>query len=243
MFQNLILDESDYAIKCSKGVSCMSINRIVEELAVKATGKDTLYANEYINYDLVDKGPRDRKALIHTMQKGCRVLDELGAKYWLGRGSVLGLHREKGFLPSDIDIDIDLAGDEELYRIFQKLPFELLLVTVCNGRHQQCAFIDPDTKVVFDIWVYYSHDAGVMTNRNYYGYFWLPEILKENLSLYEFDGGMYPVPNLEWYCEFWYGENWRTPKKYGDDWSVDYRKDCKGFVYTGLQNLVVNNHY
>ncbi len=220
----------------------MSINSIVDKLS-KKDNHDILYSNEYINYGLVDKSPRHRNALSKTMKTGCKVLDELGVKYWLGRGSVLGFHRENGFLPNDIDIDIDLVGDKDIYRIFQKLPFELLLVTICNGRHQQCAFIDPETNVIFDIWMYHGNDSGVMINRNYYGYFWLPEILQDNLATYCLEGRNYIIPNPEWYCDFWYGENWRTPKSYGDDWSIDYRNDCKGFTYTGLTNLVVTNYY
>lgn len=209
---------------------------------VNSEEPDELLCREYVEYDLIDKNTRKREDLVSTMEKGCSVLEEIGVKYWIGRGSLLGFHRDNDFLPKDIDIDIDVYSDKDVYTIIQKMPFDILFVTSCRGRYMQLTFIDRPTDIIFDIWFYHDRD-GKPTNRNYFGYFWLPhekiEILQE-MNLY---GRSYPVPDPEWYCDFWYGKNWRIPKSYGKDWSIDYREDCKGFIYTGVKNVEYLHYY
>lgn len=205
--------------------------------------RDELLCREYIEYNLIDKSKRRREDLVKTMLKGCMVLEEIGVKYWLGRGSVLGFHRDNDFLPNDIDIDIDVYTDKDVYKIIQKMPFEVIFVTNCRGRYMQLAFWDSETKVIFDIFFYY--DSGrKLYNRNYFGYFWLPSDQIERLTTINFAGRDYPIPAPEWYCRFWYGDNWRTPKKCGTpDWTIDYRKDCEGFIYKGAKNVTDLHYY
>ena len=204
--------------------------------------KDELLCREYIEYDLIDKNTRKREDLVRTMLKGCLVLEEIGVKYWIGRGSLLGFHRDNDFLPNDIDIDIDVYTDKDVYQIIHKMPFEVLFVTNCRGRYMQLAFWDSETKVSFDIWFYHDSESK-WYNRNYYGYFWLPSNQFDRLTTINFGGRAYPVPDPEWYCRFWYGENWRTPQKYGSDWSIEYRKDCKGFIFEGVKNITYLRYY
>ena len=201
-----------------------------------------LLCREYIEYDAIDKGTRNRDDLIRTMVKGCNVLEDLGVKYSLGRGSILGFYRDNDFLPKDIDIDIDVFADREVYEIIRKMPFEILFVSSCRGRYMQLGFIDRPTDIIFDIWFYHEQDS-IMTNRNYFGHFWLPSEKIASLRTMDIFGRSYPVPDPEWYCDFWYGKNWRTPKSYGKDWSIAYREDCKGFIYTGVKNVEYLHHY
>jgi hypothetical protein len=204
--------------------------------------KDELYCREYMNYELIDKGQRRREDQVKTMLKGCMVLDELGVKYALSRGTALGLGRDNDFLPLDIDIDLDVFGDEDIYKILKAMPFEELFVTHNKGHYQQFAFWDKETTVIFDISFFHQHEAR-WNNRNYFGYYWLPHELVSNLAAIEVEEYFYPIYNLDWYCEFWYGPNWRTPKKYGQDWSIDYRTDCKGFIYTGEKDIIYEKFF
>jgi len=204
--------------------------------------RDELLCREYIDYSLIEKGKRQRKDLIRTMLKGCMVLEEIGVKYWLGRGTLLGFHRDNNFLPSDIDIDISIYTDKDVYKIIQKMPFEVLYVTNCRGRYMQLAFWDSETKVIFDIW-FYHYSSRKLYNRNLFGYFWLPSNQFDRLTSRNIEGRDYPIPDPEWYCQFWYGKNWRKPKKYSEDWSIDYRKDCKGFIFKGSKNITYIHYY
>jgi hypothetical protein len=198
---------------------------------------DELLCREYIEYSLIDKSKRPRECLVRTMLKGCLVLEEVGVKYWIGRGSLLGFHRDNDFLPKDIDIDISVYTDKDVYKIIQKMPFDALFVTNCRGRYMQLAFLDNETNVIFDIWFYHDSDIKIY-NRNFFGYFWLPKNKIDNLTAFNFEGKDYPVPDPEWFCSFWYGDNWRTPKEYKtSDWTIPYREDCKGFLYYGIKNV------
>lgn len=209
---------------------------------LKCIGPDELLCREYFEYDLIDKSGRRQEDLIKTMEKGCSVLEELGIKYWIGRGSILGFHRDNDFLPKDIDIDIDVYSDKDVYRIIQKMPFDVLFITSSRGRYMQLSFIDRSTDTIFDIWFYHEQDGRLM-NRNYFGYFWLPAEKCDKLQTMNLYGREYPVPDPEWYCNFWYGNKWRTPKSYGKDWSIAYREDCKGFIYTGVKNIEYLQYY
>jgi hypothetical protein len=204
--------------------------------------RDQLLCREYIDYELLDKGKRKWEDLVKTMVKGCSVLEQIGVKYWIGRGSLLGFHRDDNFLPSDIDIDIDVYSDRDVYKIIKIMPFDILLVTSNRGQYMQLSFLDSDTNVIFDIWFYHERD-GRLYNRNFFGSFWLPSERFNEFESIQFNDREYPVPNPDWYCQYWYGDNWRIPKKYGKDWTIDYRKDCKAFVYTGAKNLRSIQYY
>ncbi len=197
---------------------------------------DELLCKEFIEYDAIDKSPRKRDDVERTLRAGCEVLEGLGVKYWLDRGTLLGLYRDNDFLPGDIDIDVSVYSDKDIYRIIQKLPFDVLYVTSNRGYYMQYAFLDRETNVIFDIAFYHDKD-GKLFNRNYFGYFWLPSEEINNLRTIRFCGKEYPVPDPDWYCRYWYGENWRQPKTYGKDWTIAYREDCQGFVYKGAQNI------
>ena len=198
--------------------------------------KDELICREYIDYELLDKSKRKREDLIRTMVLGCNVLDKIGVKYSIGRGSLLGFHRDNNFLPSDIDIDIDVFSDKHVYNIIKLMPFDILLTTSNRGQYMQLAMLDRETNVIFDIWFYHEKN-GRLYNRNFFGSFWLPADRFREFESLQFESRIYPVPNPDWYCQYWYGDNWRTPKKYGKDWTVDYRRDCKAFEYTGIKNV------
>ncbi|MBI4929789.1 MAG: hypothetical protein HY841_03430 [Bacteroidetes bacterium] len=171
------------------------------------------------------------------MNKGFDVLDKLGVKYSLGRGLILGFHRDGKFLPNDIDIDIDIFGDKQVYEIIKNMPFEMLLLSSCNGRYMQLAFLDRETNVIFDILFYYTEGNRVV-NRNVYGYFWMPVEKIKNMSAITINNKSYPSLDPEWFCNFWYGEDWKKPQKYNADWTIDYRRNCKGFIYKGIDNVV-----
>ncbi|OGT07449.1 MAG: hypothetical protein A2103_04230 [Gammaproteobacteria bacterium GWF2_41_13] len=199
--------------------------------------RDELLCREYIEYALIDKSKRPRENLIKTMSKGCGVLEEIGVKYWLGRGTLLGFYRDNDFLPNDIDIDIDVYTDKDIYKIIQKMPFEVLFVTNCRGHYMQLAFFDRETNIIFDIFFYFE-SGDKWYNRNCFGYFWLPSNQFDKLGIMNFDGRNYPVPlDSEWYCRFWYGEDWKTPKKQSADWTIEYRNNCKGFIFEGVKNV------
>lgn len=205
--------------------------------------KDDLYCREYLNYDALEKTPKLKSDLLKTMVTGCSALEELGIKYFISKGSALGFKRNGGFRPTESDIDIDIiSGDEQIYKLIRRLPFEDLFITSNKGHYQQYSLIDSDTRVILDLCIFHKTDQWLV-NRNYFGYFWLPACKVETLQYFSLDGYSFPIPDLNWYCNFWYGPNWQTPRKYGKDWSVDYRRDCGGLIYTGAKDIVYEKYF
>ena len=203
----------------------------------------SLCFKELIEYERIDKTPRDTRELLKTMHQACKILEEIGVKYLLSRGTLLGLHRDNKFLPDDLDIDIDVYTDKDVYKIIQKLPYDVLVAATSEGHYMQLAFLDLDTEVVFDIWFYYPFGDHII-NRNFFGYFLLPDQSATQPGIISLGEHTYPTfSDPEWYCRYWYGENWRTPKKYGNNWQLDYERDCEAFVFLGERNLIYKKYY
>lgn len=225
-------------------MSDVAQNQIMETPPdIDVNSKDTLYCREYINYDALDKSPRPKDALLKTMMTGCSALEKLGIGYFISKGTALGFLRCGGFKKTEIDIDVDIiCGDKDIYKLVRELPFVELFITSNKGHYQQFSLLDTETNVIFDLCIFHRR-GNWLINRNYFGYYWLPANKVDNLVNFNFEGYSLPVLDLNWYCNFWYGPNWRTPKRYGKDWSVDYRKDCSGLIYVEPKDIVYENLY
>lgn len=190
----------------------------------------------YMNYAKVDKSPKPHRDLLLTMNKGILVLEELGIKYSLGRGTLLGLHRDNKYTDGDNDIDIDIFSDKHVYEIISKMPFEILLITIAAGRYQQLVFVDSETGVLFDIW-FYHFISNYYLNRHVQGFFKIPKNKVKNLSnIFIYDKN-YSCFDTDWYCEYWYGKSWKIPKKYSKTWIEFYKNDCSGFDFEPELNV------
>lgn len=204
--------------------------------------RDILFSREYYNYDLVSKESRKNEDLERVLLTGLKVLDEIGVNYWVGRGTLLGLHRDNKFLPMDIDLDIDVFSDTFVFDIIKKMPFDVLLSTTFRGKYMQMTFIDNETQILFDIW-FYHEDKDRFTHRNYFGTFWIPAENISQLHHIKYNGNDFMIPDPDWYCDFWYGKDWKTPKSYKGHWTESYKNDCKGFIFTGYKNTEAINLY
>jgi len=199
---------------------------------------------EYISYMGLERTGRSREALLSTLEKGCRALDDLGIVYWLGRGTLLGWYRDGNFLPGEIDLDVDVYTDQSLFAIVKHMPFEVMYV--CShqksGKFTQLVFLDPDNDVIFDL-CFYENEGGEIVNRLAPGDFFLPASVPDNLKAIDIDSRSYPVPDPEWYCRYWYGDGWKTPKKYRDEWVSNYKTDCSGFKEMPDNELRLMKYY
>ena len=59
----------------------------------------------------------DEKDPSTTLNTGCDILNELGVKYWVSQGTLLGFHRDKNFITGDSDLDIEQMGGEQKYEV------------------------------------------------------------------------------------------------------------------------------
>ena len=204
---------------------------------------DVITVRRYSNIGKLNQKSLNAKGLEKTLIKGCSVLEELGVKYWISSGTLLGLNRDKNLIPYDKDVDIHVLADMDIYKIVKKMPFNSVLrVVSSNNRYMQFAFFDEETKAIFDIFFFYEK-ADLLVNRNDYGIFWYPIDKIQNLTTISFNNRKYPAPDPSWYCEFMYGKDWRTPDNYKEHWVEYYIKNSKGFIFTGNKNVNQLNYY
>jgi len=162
---------------------------------------------------------------VKTMISCCEVLENLGIKYRLTDGTILGLYRQGDFIPHDDDIDIDILDYKDvdlLQTSMKKLDMKLGRKVVYKKQVHQLAYYSKNL-VVFDMIFWYS-DGDQIVNYSEKGYKRTqPKKYFTDLDSITYFEKSYPMPShIEEWLVFRYGENWRIPKTYKDDW----KKEC-----------------
>jgi len=165
------------------------------------------------------EGIGNKPEAAEVLSKGCEALEKMGIHYWVASGTLLGLHRQNGFIPHDTDIDVEVLTDQSVKEIIAGIPFDPIQIMTRRGKPMQIAFL-ADNNIIFDI--YFFHDYGPkVLNFNEWGIFYYPKDLISTLSSITFKEKKYPCPNPEDYCVFRYGAEWRTPKKSKGVWAYN----------------------
>lgn len=149
-----------------------------------------------------------------TLFAGLRALEGC-PPHWVSCGTLLGLHRDGRFIPTDTDIDIGMRVskgfnfDVEMPKRFRPLR----TLTVDGVGPMQMAFKDSEQNdCIFDIYFYYTDigKEGELTNINSC----TPTLCKPDfkVGIWHSPIGDIPAPlDRDAYCEMRYGPNWRTP--------------------------------
>lgn len=142
-----------------------------------------------------------------------------GYKVWIAAGTLLGLYRDKQFIPHDTDIDVAIVGNWS-----QEMPeeFELIrtVTDVDRDLQYQTAFMHKPTQIIFDVFNHQPYDETHFQNRRENDeIIFTDRSIVEPLSEIKYKGHKFPCPNdLDKYLTTWYGD-WRTPVKGGKrDW-------------------------
>jgi hypothetical protein len=154
---------------------------------------------------------RDRGGPILRM--AARRLREHEIPYFVTGGTLLGLVRDGGLIPTDTDVDISVLGEdvteEQVMAAFADLP---LARTVRFGADIQQIVFYPDD-VILDIHFYRPDERGRISCRHVAGTLSFPPSVFARLVPMETRFGVIHAPeNPEAYLAAKYGEDWRTPK-------------------------------
>lgn len=156
--------------------------------------------------------PIGGKDVLSVLLDGISQLDK---PHWIAAGTLLGLYRDKQFIPHDTDIDVAIMGNWS-----RKLSddFELIrtVTDVDKGLQFQTAFMHKPTQIIFDVFNHHPHDESRYFNRRENNeVIYTDRKLVDKLDTLEYEGHKLPVPNdIDKYLTVWYGD-WRTPTKGG----------------------------
>lgn len=171
-----------------------------------------------------------------TLVLGAWILDRMNLKWWISAGTLLGIHRDGRLIPHDTDIDVEILADwtesfdkqieDELFFNFQFMGFDLYRTMHQDDEHgnevSQLAFVHRETNIVFDIYFFYRKPTTkILINENDMGQLWYPPINDLTLTAIKFSNYTFPCFDPDWYCEFRYGQGWRTPSKVKKGWAAD----------------------
>jgi phosphorylcholine metabolism protein LicD len=167
-----------------------------------------------------------------TMASCCEALDKLRIIYRLTDGTILGLYRQGGFIPHDNDIDIDVLDCDrvdQVHAVMNANAMKLGRKVVFKNRVHQLVYYN-NGQIIFDMIFWYS-EGDKIYNYSERGYERIQEKrFFENLSTFEYKNRKYPMPSdIEEWLEKRFGNDWRIPKTYKDDW----KKECGDIKFMG----------
>lgn len=166
--------------------------------------------------------PLEPQKAKEALEVSVKILNELGLKFWLDTGTLLGAVRDRGFIEGDFDIDLGLflGGLEinELQQALEKAGFEILWALKSDSfASPQISVLYQGTRVDFvcyeqseakgQVW-HLSYVPLVSVALNIF-----PAYLFEKFENVILAGGLYPAPSpVEVYLRWRYGE-WQVRVK------------------------------
>ena len=171
-------------------------------------GTPFTYNEEHLTCDTSITQEEGRYILEFT--KG--LLDELGIKFALSFGTLLGAVRDKDIIKGDQDVDVLIKDEKKLY---ENLPYlqekglhvvRIYYSVLYSFRINERCYIDLYVlrPLRFSLWSINCISLNGWA---------MPRKFFKNFVPFEFLGNTYFVPeNPERLLEYWYGKEWRIPK-------------------------------
>lgn len=175
-------------------------------------GQPFIYENEIneLTYEKITSiTPEAGKKILFKTKE---LFNNIGLKFYLAYGTLLGAIREHDIIPGDQDVDIMINDENKLY---ENLPYlyenGLKLCRIQQGilysfRIDKEAYIDVYIikSLSFSIWKPYCYAiAGFITPKKY---------LQKYTEIEFLDDKFLCPQTPEKIIEFWYGKHWRIPQ-------------------------------
>ena len=168
-----------------------------------------------------------------VLKKGVELLEKLGYTTLLASGTLLGFVRDRGFIPYDTDIDVNVVVSSDSILIspphilqvinaFKGNGFTLLRVMAYDKtRIMQLAFTYEDT--IFDIeFIYTDIDKDFYVTVHEHGYYEYDPHYFEVYADISRNGRRYSSPSpVKQYLAHRFGKDWKTPRGAKGPWQKD----------------------
>ena len=149
---------------------------------------------------------------LKTLQEGVQLLD--GTNWWVSAGTALCIHRnglddEFLFKDTDIDVEVEGIGIEEIEKRYMNAGFRFHVKQLISGIPSQLALIKND--IIFDIY-FYHREVDNLVNINPYGRLLVPAHLIDNAKMITIRDIELRIPfPIEEYLTVRYGD-WQVSK-------------------------------
>jgi len=156
---------------------------------------------------------------IETIEKFSKMMKSIGKEWWFEYGTALGIIRQNDFIEGDKDIDIGVYADDKVGKMIGNLGQFAHSVSYwkVEGFNKHYRYIKFGKFDKFDILVYYKFDDYYSIRKevdvNTFLCKRIPTKFLDKRQKIVFKGVDCYIPNnAHEYCEYLYGEDWRTPK-------------------------------
>jgi len=187
--------------------------------------------------------PIDRDILFKNTKIICDLFEELGIKYCLSHGTMLGVYRDKDIIPWDDDVDLALFSDDRSKLAEARIRLRKLGFYVVDEGDPQKP-IDPQSNAPYsdfvtikdgekiEGWIFDKIDDFYYYDKNRSKVVF-PATMFDTFNKIEWRGEIFNTPSdIESFLVYLYGDNWKTPDK--------NRKPNDLSVENG--NIVVKSH-
>jgi hypothetical protein len=165
--------------------------------------------------------------LMPILKEGLAIINKSKLNAIIGGKTLLGFYRDKGFIPHDTDVNVDLFIEElnskptlmALINAFETNKFKLIKTQQYQDKPMQIAFTKND--VIFDIYLYYQLNSKDFLNINEYGLLFYPHYFLTSLKKLSVMGETFYIPSkTELYLSERYTE-WKMPPDHKESWEKD----------------------
>ena len=220
------------------------INKIIKAFKIifhfiLDNSKGIVYVKEHITSEFIKSlNPTDSNKK-NTLRDIISDLEKLKINYSISKGTLLGLSRNKKLIKNDIDIDIDVFSEEDIYKLIHHSKLTIFRTIIYNGRYSNIVFYDNKNQMLLDIAVFIKKERDFI-NHSPHGEFRLNEKLINSISLTQFGNDNALSYPLEDYLSLWYGHDWKTPRPYKRDWIYHYKEACSAFKYYNRLSVTID---
>lgn len=135
------------------------INKIIKAFkiifhVILNNSKGVVYVKEHISPEIIKNLNPNSSSKIKTLREITSNLEKLKINYSISKGTLLGLSRNNKLIENDIDIDIDIFSELDIYKLIHQSKYKIFRTIIYKGRYSNLVFYDKENQMLVDIAVF-----------------------------------------------------------------------------------------